>query len=168
MQKVLDAPGKSAPKPAGTTGLAGKYLTFRLDREEYAIEVRRIREITGTTDLVRSPRTSDALEGTIPLRGKTIPVVDLRARIGLPRVDYDERTCVIVLDLGVMVGLVVDAVSQVIDLPASRIEPPPRLGGAVDEALILGVGRINDQAPLLLDTGKLLAPDEIASLQNSA
>jgi purine-binding chemotaxis protein CheW len=166
MQQVSDAPAKTAATTTQTRGPGGKYLTFRLDNEDYGIEIRKVREITGVMDIVRESRTPEFVEGIINLRGKSIPVIDLRTRIGLPRAEYDELTCIIVVDIGVMIGIIVDAVSEVNDLPSSCIEPPPRLGGPVDTGFILGVGRINGHVRMLLDTDKILTADEIAGLRN--
>jgi len=168
MQQVLDAPAKTTPTTTQTRGPASKYLTFRLDNEDYGIEIRKVREITGVMDIVREPRMPDYAEGVLNLRGKGIPVIDLRTKIGLPRAEYNEQTCIIVVDIGVMIGIIVDAVSEVNDIPSSSIEPPPRLGGPVDTGFILGVGRVNGQVRMLLDTDKILTDDEITGLQNMA
>lgn len=168
MQQVLDAPPKTAATSAQTRGPGSKYLTFRLDNEDYGIEIRKVREITGVMDIVREAHASDFVEGILNLRGKGIPVIDLRTRIGLPRAEYDEQTCIIVVDIGALIGIIVDAVSEVNDIPSSCIEPPPRLGGPVDTGFILGVSRVNGQVRMLLDTDKILTADEITGLKNMA
>src|SRR5512143_3570338 len=121
MQAVLDAPGKTTGATEKARDLGGKYLTFRLDNEEYGAEILKVREIIGLMDVTKAPQTPDFIEGVINLRGKVVPVIDLRAKFGLARTEHDEQTCVIVVDVGIMMGIIVDTVTEVIDIPSASI-----------------------------------------------
>jgi len=148
--------------------LGGKYLTFMLAGEEHGLEILKVREIIGLMDITKVPQTPDFVEGVINLRGKVIPVIDLRAKFGLDRTEYDEETCVIVVDVGMLMGIIVDTVQEVYDISAEDIEPPPRLGGAVDTSFILGMGKVNDGVKILLDIDKVLTSDELVTICQAA
>jgi purine-binding chemotaxis protein CheW len=112
---------------AGQTGmLAGKFLTFRLDQEEYAVEVMKVREIMGVLHITSVPQTAKEVKGVINLRGKVIPVIDLRVKFGLPETEYTQRTCIIVVQLsehgGTQMGIIVDEVSEVVNLAPGDIQ----------------------------------------------
>jgi purine-binding chemotaxis protein CheW len=155
--------GESATlEPLADVG--GKYLTFHLDDEEYGIEILKIREIIGIMDITKVPQTPAFVQGVINLRGRVIPVIDLRARFALPRKAYDDQTCIIVVDVGTLMGIIVDTVQEVHDFPSANIEPPPRLGAAVDTSFILGMGRIGDDVKILLDVDKVLNSTELVEL----
>jgi len=157
MQSVLDAPTRIAASGDKARGPGGKYLIFQLDNEEYGVATRKVREILALMDITRAPRTPDFADGVINLRGKVVPAIDLRSKLGLARTEYNEQTCIIVVDVGVLMGIIVDAVSEVNDIPSASIAPPPRLGGTVDTSLILGMGSFEDQVKILLDIDKVLA-----------
>lgn len=135
--------------------LGGKYLTFALGHEDYGIEILRVREIIRVLDITRVPQTADFLRGVINLRGKVIPVVDLRLRFQLPKAEQTDETCIIVVDTGSLTGLVVDAVREVCDIAAENIEPP-KFGSAVDTAFLLGMGKVGDAIKILLDIQAVL------------
>ncbi len=112
------------------------------------------------------PQTSDFVEGVINLRGKVIPVVDLRSKFGLQRTEYNDQTCIIVVDVGTMMGIIVDTVQEVYDISSTNIEPPPQLGGGtVDTSFILGMGKVKEDIKILLDIDKVLMSDEFVQLQ---
>ncbi len=136
--------------------LAGKYLTFSLANEDYGLEILKVREIIGVMDITPVPQTPDFVEGVINLRGKVIPVIDLRSKFELPRAEYNDQTCIIVVDAGVLIGIIVDTVQEVFDIPAGRIEPPPRVGGVVGTDFILGMGKVKDEVKILLDVDRVL------------
>lgn len=154
------------PAPAGNAG--GKYLTFKLADEEYGLEILKIREIIGLMEITRVPQTPDFVEGVINLRGRVIPVIDLRTRFGLPRTEYNDQTCIIVVDVGTLMGVIVDTVEEVHDIPASDIEPPPRLGATVDTTFILGMGKVKGDVKILLDIDKVLTSEELVELRQVA
>lgn len=134
----------------------GKFLTFRIDREDYALEIRHVTEIIGIQKITEVPDMADYVRGVINLRGKVIPVIDVRARFHLPARPYDERTCIIVVHVRELaVGLVVDKVNEVADIADDRIEPPPRTS-TPSGRYIQGIGKIGDEVKIILDAGKLL------------
>ncbi|MCG3137447.1 MAG: Chemotaxis protein CheW [Phycisphaerae bacterium] len=140
--------------------LGGKYLTFMLDNEEYGLAILKVREIIGIMDITNVPQTPDFVEGVINLRGKVIPVIDLRTKFGLPRTEYNDQTCIIVVDVGMLVGIIVDTVREVHDIPGGDIEPAPQLGGSINTDFILGMGKVKDEVKILLDIDKVLVTDE--------
>jgi purine-binding chemotaxis protein CheW len=166
MEAVLEDPVQTQAETEAVRDLGGKYLTFMLNDEEYGLEILKVREIIGLMDITKVPQTPDFVEGVINLRGKVIPVIDLRSKFGLPRAEYNEETCTIVVDVGMMMGIIVDTVREVHDIPAEDIEPPPRLGGAVDTTFILGMGKVKDDVKILLDIDKVLTSEELVTLQS--
>ena len=144
-----------------------KRIRALLDGEEYGLEILKVREIIGIMDITRVPRMSDFVKGVINLRGKVIPVVDLRLKFSLQPTEYNEETCIIVVDIGMLVGMIVDTVQEVHDIPTANIEQPPQMGAAVDSSFILGMGKVGEQVKILLNIEKVLSPDEILSLQET-
>ena len=149
--------------------IAGKYLTFDLADEEYGLEILRVREIIGMMEITPVPRTPDFVLGVINLRGKVIPVADLRLKFGLPFKEPDDRTCVIVVEVQsegetVQMGIVVDRVNEVVDVKASEVEPTPSFGVALDTAFILGMAKVGDKVKILLDIDKVLTASEVAAM----
>jgi purine-binding chemotaxis protein CheW len=150
-----------------STGPAHKTLSFGLGKEEYGLDILVVREIIGIIDITPLPRTPDYVKGVINLRGKIIPVIELRQRFGMPTVEYTDETCIIVVDVPVdgegegesrLMGVVVDTVREVLDIPAAAIEPPPEFGCNVPIDYITGIGRIKGTVVVLLDTSKVMNP----------
>jgi len=146
-----------------------KYLTFTLGDEEYGVEILKVREIIGLLDITPVPHTPEFIKGVINLRGKVIPVIDLRLKFGLEPKEYDERTCIIVVEVSteagpVMMGIVVDSVSEVLNILSTDIEPPPKFGTYVDTKIILGMAKAKGKVKILLDIDKVLTKDEIGAL----
>ncbi|HKP96747.1 MAG TPA: chemotaxis protein CheW [Fibrobacteria bacterium] len=134
-----------------------KYLTFHLGSEDYGIEIRHVTEIIGIQKITVVPEMPEFIKGVINLRGKIIPVMDVRSRFRLPARAYDERTCVIVVEINESaVGLVVDTVSEVADIPESQIESAAGLKGPREAAFIQGIGKIGDDIKIILDVNRLL------------
>ena len=149
--------------------VAGKFLTFDLAEEEYGLEILRVREIIGMMAITPVPRTPDFVLGVINLRGKVIPVIDLRLKFGLPYKEPDERTCVIVVEVlsdgrTVQMGIVVDRVNEVVDVKAGEVEPTPSFGVALDTAFILGMAKVQGKVKILLDIDRVLTTSEVAAL----
>ncbi len=142
----------------------GKFLTFRLGNEEFGVEILKVRELIGIMDVTKVPQTHAFVEGVINLRGKVIPVIDLRTKFGLERAAYTDQTCVIVVDVGSLMGIIVDTVCEVHDIPVGSIEPPPALGCGVDTTFILGLGKVNDEVKILLDIDSVLNSGELVEL----
>jgi purine-binding chemotaxis protein CheW len=141
---------------------AGKYLTFGLGVEEYGLEILKVREIIGLMSITGVPRTPEYVKGVINLRGKVIPVIDLRLKFHMPEIDHTEETCIIVVDVGGLeVGIIVDRVSEVLDIVADDIEDPPSLGTEVNTEFILGMGKANGRVTMLLDIHHVLASESI-------
>ena len=144
---------------------AGKYLTFALGDEEYGLEILKVREIIQMMDITAVPRTPSQVKGVINLRGKVIPVVDLRLKMGMLEAERTDMTCVIVVSVGeVEVGIIVDKVSEVLDIAGDDIEASPSFG-AVNTDFILGMGKSNDRVTILLDISKLLSSEDVVGAQ---
>ncbi len=153
-----------APQHAArdASALAGKYMTFKLAEEEYGLEILKVREIIGLMDITRVPRTPPYVRGVINLRGKVIPVVDLRLKFGMPPCEPTDQTVIIVVQYGwgertVTMGILVDQVLEVRSIDGTNIEPPPTLGeAAIDAHCILGVGKAEKRVVFLLDIARAL------------
>jgi purine-binding chemotaxis protein CheW len=141
--------------------LAGKYLTFKLAGEEYAIDILKVREIIGLMPITDVPRMPGYVRGVINLRGKVIPVVDLRAKFGLMSTEDTDETCIIVVDAArngksTQTGILIDTVSEVLDIAADQIEEAPSFGTVVNTDFIMGMGKIGESVKILLDVVKVL------------
>ena len=148
---------------------AGKYLTFVLAQEEYGLEILRVREIIGMMTITAVPRTPEYVKGVINLRGKVIPVVDLRLKFGMPAVEQTDETCIIVVDVGsVEMGVIVDRVSEVLDISGDQIDDPPEFGDSVDTEFILGMGKADGKVTILLAIEKVLTRRDVAALNAAA
>ncbi|MDX2149879.1 MAG: chemotaxis protein CheW [Bryobacteraceae bacterium] len=153
-----------------TDSLAGKYLTFGLAREEFAIQVLKVREIMGVEEITAVPQTPVHVKGVINLRGKVIPVVDLRLKFNLPELEYTQRTCIIVVQVKVhdaltMMGIVVDGVSEVLNLQSGDIENTPEFGGGVEIPYVMGMAKIKGKVKILLDIDRVLSAQELSGLE---
>ncbi len=147
----------------------GKYLTFNLADEEYGIGILKVKEIIGMAPITAVPQTPDFVKGVINLRGKVIPVVDLRRRFGMEEIAYTERTCIIVVEIDgqagtIMMGIVVDSVSEVLSIKGEDIEAAPSFGTDLDTRYILGMAKMEGGVKLLLDIDRVLNADEVATL----
>ena len=167
--KVSRPAGDGGPNPV----LAGKYLTFVLGSESYGIEIMKVQEIVGFMTITRVPRTPDFVRGVINLRGKVIPVIDLRRRFGMEAIASTGRTCVIVVriyqnDSPVTMALIVDAVSEVLDIRTEQIEDSPSFGETVNTDYILGMGKCGDRVVVLLDIDWVLSREEISVVAQAA
>lgn len=145
----------------------GKYLTFTLADEEYGISILKIKEIIGMMPITSVPQTPHYVKGVINLRGKVIPVVDLRGRFGMEEIDYTERTCIIVVEIQgesgmIMIGIVVDSVSEVLNIKGEDIEPTPTFGARLNTDYILGMAKMEGGVKILLDIDRVLGSEEIS------
>ncbi len=146
--------------------LGGKYLTFMLGKEGYGLEILKVREIIGMMDITSVPRTPEFVKGVINLRGKVIPVIELRLKFEMEAVERTEQTCIIVVDvMGVEMGIIVDQVSEVLDISGEDIEEAPRFGMEIDTNFILGMGKQGGRVTILLDIGRVLTGGELDSLK---
>ena len=151
----------------------GKYLTFTLAEEEYGIGILKIKEIIGMLPITSVPQTPDFVKGVINLRGKVIPVMDLRLRFGMPSIDYTERTCIIVVEIAgstgtVQIGIVVDAVSEVLNIKGDDIEKTPTFGTKLNTDYILGMAKMEGGVKILLHIDRVLSNDELSQLSEAA
>jgi purine-binding chemotaxis protein CheW len=170
---MAEATGKSDKTDKSTADLAGTYLTFTLGDEEYGIEILKIREIIGMIPITKVPQTPEFVKGVINLRGKVIPVIDLRLRFGMERVEYTERTCTVVLEtMGhssiIQLGIVVDAVSEVISIRSDAIDETPSFGVDLDTAYIMGIAKMEKGVRILLDIDHVIRSEEIGLLEEAA
>jgi purine-binding chemotaxis protein CheW len=140
------------------------FLGFRLGEEEYALDILRVREIIGMHEITRVPQTPECVMGVINLRGKVIPVIDLRRKFELPISDYDQQTCIIVVDVGMLMGIIVDTVQEVHDIAADHIEPAPEVGTEVQSSFIRGMGKVGEDVVILLDIDEVLNSEELVEL----
>ncbi|MBL4933469.1 chemotaxis protein CheW [Clostridium paridis] len=145
----------------------GKFLTFKLEKETYGIEIKYVIEIIGIQEITEVPQLPDFIKGIINLRGRIIPVMDVRLRFKKNFVEYNDRTCVIVVDINnLSLGLIVDGVSEVISIKQEDIVPPPDIRVNNESRYICGIGKVDDDVKLLLDIEKLLNVEEINELNN--
>ncbi len=154
---------------ADLSGLAGKYLTFKIDVEEFGLEILKVQEIIKMMDITRVPRTPPFVRGVINLRGKVIPVIDLRLKFDMESREETDKTCIIVVtvqraDHTVVMGVIVDEVSEVLDVAGNSIEPAPEFGGTVETSFILGMGKVGECVVTLLDVDKVLSNKEVAAV----
>ena len=150
----------------------GKYLTFALAREEYGLEILKVREIIGYMDITAVPQTPDYVKGVINLRGQVIPVIDLRAKFGMETTETTEETCIIVVEINqsgrkFSTGIVVDRVQEVLDIASENIEEAPQFDSSVNTDFILGMGKIGDSVKILLDIDKVLSSTDFDCLAGS-
>lgn len=144
----------------------GKYLTFTLGKEEYGIGILKIKEIIGMMPITPVPQTPTYVKGVINLRGKVIPVIDLRLRFSMEAADYTDRTCIVVVETAggagtVMIGVVVDAVSEVLNIKAEDIEDTPTFGTKLETDHIRGMAKVGGGVKILLDIDRVLCGDEL-------
>ncbi|MFQ5965184.1 MAG: chemotaxis protein CheW [Candidatus Scalinduaceae bacterium] len=152
----------------------GKFLTFVLSKEEYGIEILKVREIIGLMDITTVPQTPDYMKGIINLRGKVIPVIDLRLKFSMPEEEQTQETCVIVVEVGAysntpqQIGIIVDNVSEVLNIKGEEIEEAPHFGQEIDTSFIMGLGKAKEKIIILLDIEKVLSSEELEMVKQIA
>lgn len=157
------------PVRAPLDARAGKYLTFQLGNEEFGIRVLKVREIMGLQEITAVPQTPAHIKGVINLRGKVIPVIDLRLKFGLEASPYTQRTCIIVTQVqgesgSLLMGVIVDGVAEVLNLAASDIEDTPDFGEDIGSRYLLGMAKAKGKVKILLDIDKVLSLQELQDL----
>ncbi len=150
----------------------GKYLTFMLEQETYGIGILKVKEIIGMMPITSVPRTPEFVKGVINLRGKVIPVIDLRLKFSMASISYTDRTCIIVVEIDaesetVLIGIVVDAVSEVLNIKEEEIEETPAFGAKLDTEYILGMAKMEGGVKILLDIDKVLSAEEVEQLDKA-
>ena len=165
---VIESSEKSPA--AASDQRAGKYLVFHLGKEEFGIRVLKVREIMGIQDITAVPQTPVYVKGVINLRGKVVPVVDLRLKFGLPEIEYTQRTCIIVVQVQadsytMQMGVVVDGVAEVLNLASGDIEDTPDFGQGVATPYLLGMAKIKGKVKILLDIDQVLSNQELQGIE---
>jgi len=171
MSNTSDITGTKSRSPSveSSGGKGGKFLTFFLAGEEYGLEILKVQEIIGMMPITSVPRTPAFIRGVINLRGKVIPVVDLRLKLAMDSTAQTDETCIIVVQAaGLEIGVVVDKVSEVLDIAEGDIEDAPSFGTDVNSDYILGIGKSDGRVKLLLDIDKVLTMQEIAMIDSAA
>jgi purine-binding chemotaxis protein CheW len=148
---------------------AGKYLTFQLGQEEFGIRVLKVREIMGIQDITAVPHTPVYVRGVINLRGKVIPVLDLRLKFELSALEYNQRTCIIVVQIQaesglILMGIIVDGVSEVLNLTGAEVEDTPDFGSNFSTPYILGMAKVKGKVKILLDIDRILTSQEVQGI----
>ena len=159
------------PAAVETDARAGKYLTFQLAKEEFGIRVLKVREIMGLQEITAVPQTPMHIKGVINLRGKVVPVIDLRLKFGLEAAEYTQRTCIIVTQVqgesgSILMGIVVDGVSEVLNLTAQEIEDTPDFGEAITGRYLLGMAKVKGKVKILLDIDRVLSTQDLHGLSS--
>jgi purine-binding chemotaxis protein CheW len=157
---------------ANSSSLAGKYLTFRIADEHYGFEILKVQEIIGAVKVTRVPKMPSFVRGILNLRGKLIPVVDLRVKFGLDFKEDTEKTCIVVVQFSqdqnkITVGMIVDNVSEVLNISENQIEAAPEIGASVDTSFILSIGKVAEKVIILLDIDQVLTINETHQLISS-
>ena len=151
------------------TGHSQKYLTFNLAEEQYGVEILKVKEIIGLMEITKVPRIPEFVRGVINLRGKVIPIIDLRNKFGMEEAADTEQTCVIVVEVSlqdtfIMMGIVVDSVSEVLDIDEGHIEDPPAFGSTVSTNFIRGMAKIKEGIKILLNIEEVLTSEELQTI----
>lgn len=173
MGTTLTKAGGPETPGAKTENRAGKYLTFHLGTEEFGIRIMQVREIIGVQDITSVPQTPPYVQGVINLRGKVTPVISLRMKFGMPSIENSQRTCIIVVQVQgetgpLLLGVLVDGVSEVASLAAGDIEDTPDFGGTVSLAYILGMAKTKGRVIILLDIDAALNTQELRGIEGVA
>ncbi len=155
-----------------TEKAAKQYLTFKLARETFAVDVARVREILDFISITKVPRTPDFMRGVINLRGSVVPVVDMKLKFGMEATEKTVDTCIIVLEVTIegettIVGALADSVEEVLELEPTQIEPPPRIGMNLNIDFISGMGKLGEEFVIILDTDKIFSFEEGMLLQEA-
>ncbi len=169
---MSEAAQKSREQQGNLAHLEGKYLTFLLGEESYGLGILKVQEIIGMQSITRIPRTPDYVRGVINLRGKVIPVIDLRLRFAMEEAEVSRKTCIIVVQVSkeessITMGIVVDEVSEVLEISADQIEPAPAFGTQVETSFVLGIAKTEDAVKILLDIDRIMTEGEMANLARS-
>ncbi|OPY73283.1 MAG: Chemotaxis protein CheW [Syntrophorhabdus sp. PtaU1.Bin058] len=142
-------------------------VTFKLENEEFGVDILKVQEINKMMNITKIPNAPSFIEGVINLRGKIIPIIDLRKRLGFHNRVYDKSTRIIVVELdGLVLGFIVDSVSEVLRIPGNTIEPPPSIVAGIESDYIEGVGKLNDRLLILLELKKIFASPERKEIEN--
>lgn len=156
----------------GLDALAGKYLTFRLGNEDFGLEILKVQEIIGMQEITSIPRTPAYVKGVINLRGKVIPVMDLRLKFDMEEAEVSRKTCIIVVQVrgemgDLIMGIVVDEVSEVLEISGREIEPAPTFGTRINTDFVLGMAKTESAVKILLDLDRVLTQQDISAITDN-
>ncbi|EKD27572.1 MAG: hypothetical protein ACD_79C00670G0002 [uncultured bacterium] len=159
-----------ASKESFISNIAGKYLTFKLKDEYYGIQIIKVQEIIGIMPVTRVPKTPKFIRGVINLRGKVIPVIELRRKFGMESIRDNEATCIIVVQISdssesFIIGLIVDEVSEVLEIPSDQIESSPDIGNSNRQNFIMGMGKVANKVIMLINVDGIVLSEEISKIQ---
>lgn len=157
----------STASPSTVDSRAGKYLTFFLGNEEYGLEILKVSEIIGMQPITRVPRVPDFVRGVINLRGKVIPITDLRVKFDMPIEEGRDEVIIVVQMRGVQTGLVVDRVSEVVAIGDHEVEDAPAFGAGIRTEFLLGIGKTGGRVKLLVDIDRVLESTEVAAIESA-
>jgi purine-binding chemotaxis protein CheW len=169
MAQTIETITQEATKQNGIGADERQYLTFTLGNEHYGVDILRVQEIRGYTAVTKIPNTPPHIKGVLNLRGTIVPIVELRTKFGMPTIDYTMITVIVVVVVRAKImGLVVDAVSDVLNIDKKDIQPPPQFGAKVDVSVLNGIGKCGDKLVSLLDIDRLLSDGEVQALEDAA
>jgi len=148
-------------------GETAQYLTFTLEDEVFAVDIDQVREVLEVSTLTKMPQTPDFMCGVINLRGKVVPVVDMRIKFGMDKGDRTVNTCIIILEVReeVVIGTLVDSVKEVVELAPETIEPPPQIGTGVETKFLKGMGKQGDRFIIILDINQVFSQEDLVDMQ---
>jgi len=156
---------KAEEQFAGQTGELLQLVSFNIGSEEFGVDILKVQEINRMVEITKVPQAPFYVEGVINLRGKVIPIIDLRKRFNLEVKEYDKNTRIVVVDIGgTIMGMVVDSVSEVLRLPSNTIEPPPEIVASINSEYIKGVAKLEDRLLIFLDLSKVIDVSEMAGI----
>lgn len=159
---------KSQDEQMGLTSDGDQYLTFALGEEQYGVQILRVQEIKGYTGVTRIPNTPDYVKGVLNLRGTIVPIVDLRMKFGMEQQEYDKKTVIIVVEVkGRTMGIIVDEVSDVMNISEKDIQPAPEFGNMVDVGFINGIGSYGEKLVAFLDIDRVLSVSDVEEINTS-
>ncbi|MBT4265100.1 MAG: purine-binding chemotaxis protein CheW [Deltaproteobacteria bacterium] len=146
--------------------LKDRFLTFHLEKESYGIEIRHVTEIIVLQEITKVPDLPGFIIGVVNLRGNVISVMDMRMRFHLETREYDDRTCIVVVNIkDLAIGLLVDAVNEVLNIPEEQVDPPPKTHSGIKSSYVMGMGKVDDQVKILLDIEKILQEEELEQIE---
>jgi purine-binding chemotaxis protein CheW len=167
MAETVDIRNKA--QSGGTSEELLQLVSFKIGEEEFGVDILKVQEINRMLEVTRVPNAPEYVDGVINLRGKVIPIIDLRRRFGMERREKDKNTRIVVVELaGKVVGFVVDAVSEVLRIPKGVTEPPPAIVSGIDTDYITAVGKLEDRLLILLDLEKVLLKEELQAVEEAA
>jgi purine-binding chemotaxis protein CheW len=163
---AIETAMKEANQQIGLSRDGSQFLTFQLGEELYGVDILRVQEIKGYTTVTKIPNTPSHIKGVLNLRGTIVPIIELRTKFGMPTIEYTMFTVIVVVVVQEKVmGLIVDAVSDVLDIAKSDIQPPPKFGAKIDVSFLNGIGKSGDKLIALLNMDQLLSDGEVPTLE---